>query len=81
MKEIKFENEVLVSTYNGDTKFHDDMLGETVWIMLDKKPPYVNSYDYREFNGERIADVAYELLRCHNIMINADLKMLKRLKK
>lgn len=78
MKEIKFENEVLVSTYDGDTLFHDDFLGESIWIMLDRKPPYIKSYDYREFNGKKIKAVAKELKRCNDIMVNADLKMLAR---
>jgi len=78
MKEIKFDNEVLVSTYSGDTKYHDDMLSESVWIMMDRKPSYVKSYDYREFNGKTIKEMAKELKRCNDIMVHADLKMLRK---
>ena len=75
-KEIKFSNEILVSTIDGDSHYHDDMLGERVWIMLDRKPPFIKSYDYREFNGKPIKEMAKKLKKCHDIMVNADLKML-----
>lgn len=57
-KEVKFENNVLVSLLNGEELYHDDMYGEEVWINLRYKPEFLTSYDYREFNGIKIEDMA-----------------------
>jgi len=58
MREIKFESRVLISLRDKTTPYHDDMFGEDVWVSLGEKPIYINSYDYREFNGVPIGEMA-----------------------
>lgn len=55
MKEIKFENRVLVSTYEPEKPFHDDMIGENVWVNTNYNP---FNNDWRHFNGIPIGRMA-----------------------
>ena len=65
MKKIEFETKTVVSTHGGQVRYHDDMLGEQVWISC-QKPQCVNSVDYREFNGVPIKEMAKFLEKYEN---------------
>ena len=78
MKEIEFESRFLISTKTGETPYHDDMLGEDVWISFDK-PNFIHSYDWREFNGIQIKKIAELLEKWNNRQADIDMKGMKDL--
>ncbi len=57
-QEIQFESKHLVSYYPADFTYHDDYNGEGVWFNLPRIPFFLNSTDFREFNGFKLKDIA-----------------------
>lgn len=77
-EEIKFNSRVLVSTKTGDVAYHDDMNGENVWFNVDR-PRFIHSYDWREFNGIPISEIAAILEKWDNKHSRVDIEGMKDL--
>ena len=75
--EIKFQNEALVTFIDKNIKYHDDMFGENVFILLNNKPEFIHSYDYREFNGVPIKIMAEVLQKYYYKVFDADMEYYK----
>lgn len=74
---IKFRSEVVSSTRDENQLYHDDMFAEDVFITLPHKPQFIESYDYREFNGVPIKEVAEVLNRYHHLILKAEMEYYK----
>ena len=79
-REIKFENRIVVSVRSGEELYHDDMCGEDVWISLRYKPEFIDSYDFREFNGIPIKEMTKILEKYDEKIVRADLDVMADLR-
>lgn len=53
-----FKSKYLMSDLPETAIYHDDFNGEGVWFNLPIIPHFIDSNDFREFNGKSIKDIS-----------------------
>lgn len=79
-KKIIYLSDAIATTQSRNDFYHDDMFNESVFVLLLNKPDFIDSYDYREFNGLTIGRMAEILGKYKSAVIKAEITYYREMK-